>query len=139
MSFEIEQTQHVLLPVGEYSAQITEVEPDDGQFGPQVKFTFTILDEDYRDLTLLGWTSAKFNNKTKLYEWTREAFGNPIPKDYNFRSDDLVGRDVSLTVIVRRKDDGSEFNRIEAVRSSSNNEESDNGSGPSSHFPGDTD
>ena len=138
MTFEIEQTQYVLLPVGEYPAQITTVEPDDGQFGPQVKFTFTILDGDYKDQTLLGWASAKFNNKTKLYDWTRAVFDRPIPYDYNFRSDDLVGQKVSLTVIVKRKDDGTEFNRIEAVRTYSSNEKSDNGSVPSSPFPGDT-
>lgn len=118
MPIVIEQEQYTVFPTGDYKARITEIDEDEGLYGPQVKFEFTISGGEFDGESLLGWCSAKFSAKSKLYQWTRAAFGADIPEDYPFNSDDLLNRKVALTVIIMQKDDGSEFNRIEGVRGS---------------------
>ena len=118
MPIIIEQAQYTIVPTAEYKARIVEIDEDEGQFGPQVKFSFIILGGEYDGQTLLGWCSAKFSSQSKLYHWTRAAFSADIPTDYSFNSDDLLNRKVALTVVIKQKDDGSEFNRIEDVRGS---------------------
>lgn len=132
----IEQTQYELLPVGEYKAEITDVEPDEGNFGLQLKFTFAVQDKEGETHTLMGWTSARFSPKSKLYAWARAAFNADIPQDYNLNTDDLIGRPVKLTVLTRMKEDGSEFNRIEAVRPWRPEVKSANGLQSAPLFPG---
>lgn len=121
MSIIIEQAQYTLVPTGDYKARIAEIVEDEGVYGPQVKFAFLVVGGEFDDQTLLGWCSAKFSSQSKLYQWTRAAFGADIPTEYAFNSDDLLGRNVILTVIVREKDDGTEFNKIERVRTRGSN------------------
>ncbi|MBN1890347.1 MAG: hypothetical protein JW850_20300 [Thermoflexales bacterium] len=115
MGILIEQKQYVLLPTGEYNAVITDLEETSGEYGPQVKVKFTLTDPDQAGNELTAWASATFTPKSKLYGWTRAAFGADIPKTYNFNSDDLINRPVRLVVIRKTKDDGSEFNRVDGV------------------------
>lgn len=117
MSIIIEQTQYVVIPTGEYTARIAEIEHSEGLFGEQVKFTFMILGGEYDGQTLLGWCSAKYSAASKLYKWSKAAFNAAIPKEYSFNSDDLLNRRVALTVVVQEKENGEgEFNKIESVR-----------------------
>lgn len=116
MTIVIEQTRNDLLPVGEYPARIKGVDADEGAYGSQVRFEFEVQGGDYGGRSLLGWASAKFSQKTKLYAWTRAALDTDIHRSYSFNSNDLIGKMVELTVMVRARDDGSEFNRIEDVR-----------------------
>lgn len=114
MGFKINQKVFETIPTGDYPAEIEAVELTDGQFGQQLKFTFTL---DGKNQSLWGWASASFTTKSKLYAWTRAAFGGkPIPPNYNLDTDHLIGKKVLLTVVVARKDDGSEFNKIQDVR-----------------------
>jgi len=119
MGYKIEQTVYEVLPTGDYPASIGRIELEDGQYGQQLKFSFDLLVEEYADRTLLGWASAKFSTKSKLYGWTRAALGGqPIDPAYVLDTDDLIGKKVLLTVLVKQKDDGSgiEFNKIDSVR-----------------------
>ncbi|GAI12914.1 unnamed protein product, partial [marine sediment metagenome] len=66
---------------------------------------------------VLGWCSQTFSNKSKLYAWTKAAFGGgDIPREYTFDSDDLENKLVILTLVVRTRDDGTPFNRIDSLR-----------------------
>ncbi len=112
----IEQVEYTVIPTGDYTARITEIEDDEGLYGPQVKFGFTISGGEFDGESLLGWCSAKFSVKSNLYKWTRAAFGADIPTDYSFNSNDLLNRKVALTVVIKESEDGTEFNRIEGVR-----------------------
>lgn len=112
----IEQTRFELLPVGEYVAEVTAVDPEEGMYGPQLKFTFTTRGGEHEGQQLAAWTSARFSPKTKLYAWAKAAFNAAIPADYHLNTDDLLGRRVNLTVVIKTKEDGTEFNRIEDVR-----------------------
>lgn len=125
MGIYVEQTVYEVLPTGEYPASINQIEEVEGQFGDQLKFEFAIQGGEHDGTTLLGWASKKFSNKSKLYKWTKAAFGADIPPNYDFDSDDLLDRKIVLTVVVNTKDDGSEFNRIETVRPGRGNGKSD--------------
>jgi len=114
MGFKIQQKVYEVLPTGDYPAEIESIELTDGQFGQQLKFTFSLIGKPQ---SLWGWASASFTTKSKLYAWTRAAFGGrPIPPNYTLDTDDLIGKPVVLTVVVSTKDDGAEYNKIENVR-----------------------
>lgn len=116
MTITLEQTFYEPIPTGKYPAKINQIEVADGQFGPQLRFTFELPPgENSESRTLIGWCSQKFSNKSKLYGWTKAAFGGEsIDRSYTFSSDDLVGKKVNLTVVEKENDDGV-FNKIEGV------------------------
>ena len=114
MGFKIAQKTFEVIPTGDYPATIEAIELTDGQFGQQLKFSFSL---DGKNQTLWGWASASFTPKSKLYSWTRAAMGGrPIPLNYNLDTDHLIGKQVLLTVVISRKEDGAEFNKISDVR-----------------------
>lgn len=115
MGFKIDQKVYEVIPTGDYPAEIIQVDLETGQYGQQLKFTFSLLGK--ANQSLWGWASASFTTKSKLYAWTRAAFGGkPVPPNYNLDTDHLIGRRVLLTVIVAHKDDGAEYNKIQDVR-----------------------
>jgi hypothetical protein len=113
----IQQTKYELLPVGEYAARIESAELTEGNFGEQVETVFAIVGGAHDGATLKYWTSKTFSPKSRLYELARSAFAAEIPEDYALDTRHPVGRMVTITIIVRAKDDGSEFNRVDRVRS----------------------
>ena len=117
MGITIEQTKYEPIPTGKYLAVIDSIEATDGKFGSQLKFKFQLVgDNNSQPASLLGWASAKFSSRSKLYEWTKAAFGGkPIPADYLFDSDDLIGKHVVLTVVEDEGEKGP-FNRIDSVK-----------------------
>jgi hypothetical protein len=129
-ALKIGQTSTEVLPTGDYIARIEEIEEDNGAYGPQVKFTFEIVEdkltssgESVKGKTLLGWASARFNRNTKLYKWTRAALGRDLAPDEPFDSDQVAGRNVTLAVVVQQRDDLSEYNKVTDVRPARNTNE----------------
>lgn len=117
MPIQIKQEIHELLPVGDYPATIVDIEATDGFYGQQLQFTYNIADGQHAGAIVKAWCSAKFSTRSKLYGWTRAAFGGAdIPADYTFNSDHLLNRRVVLTIIQQTKEDGTEFNRVQAVK-----------------------
>jgi len=117
MSIKINQTHYQVLPIGEYVAKISEIVEEDGQFGPQLKFTFDMLAPDLEMRYVVGWCTAKFSKKSKLYAWTKAALGgNPIPPDWDFDSEDILGKIVRLELVTDTKEDGEAYNQIHAVK-----------------------
>ena len=116
MGIVIEQENFETLPMGEYPARIVDVNETVGQYGRQIVFSFAIDGGAFDGRMLKGWTSATFGRKSKLYSWTRAAFGQEIPEDYDLDTDHLLGRTVRLGIIVRLKaETGEEFNKIDGV------------------------
>ncbi len=119
MSIKIPQTKYEVLPVGEYGALVESVEQVAGQYGNQLKIRFAIrAPQDYAGQVLIGWCSATFSPRSKLYAWTQAiAFeGAAIPEDYDFDSSHLVARPCRLVIITKTGTDGSEFNRVESIK-----------------------
>lgn len=115
MSIKITQVHYQPLPTGEYKAEIINIEITEGQYGEQLKFTFNLHDQK-ENRTLIGWASAKFSSKSKLYAWTKAALGgNDIPPSMGFDSDNLIGRNVILVVTEKQGDNGI-INKIEALK-----------------------
>ena len=116
MSITIEQTHYDPIPTGKYPAKIAEIEESDGQYGPQLKIRFELPpDEKGETKSLTGWTSRKFNSQSKLYAWTKAAFGGePIDRSYIFNSDDLLGKKILITVVEKEGDKGV-FNKIDGL------------------------
>ena len=119
MGYKVKQTHYEPIPVGEYVARIGEITLDtEGKFGPQFKINFELLTPGLVDRSLMGWCSQTFSPKSKLYAWSRAAFGGkPIPPDWDFDSDAILGRTVRLVVITQAKaDTGEEYNKISDVK-----------------------
>jgi len=116
MGYEFELQTYIPLDEGNYPAEIARIELETGQFGQQLKFSFDLLGE-HEGRTLLGWASAKFSSKSKLYAWTRAALGGqPMEPGYLLNTDDLIGRKVNLTVERESREDGSEYNKVSRIR-----------------------
>lgn len=114
---KVQQTVYETLPTGDYSAVVAEIAEAEGMYGPQAAWLFTINEGPHSGDQVRAWTSAKFSPKSRLYQWAQAAFGGAeIPPGYDFDSDDLIGRQVTITLVVRAKDDGTDFNRVDAVR-----------------------
>ena len=135
----IEQKTIELLPAGEYPATVMSAESEEGLYGPQVKFTFAVQEpEQYAGKELTGWCSQKFNCKSKLYRWTRAMFGADIPKGWNLETDDLIGKRVSLTLVIEAGKEDSEYNKVHdlrAYRGNGNTPAPRTPRGEAPHFP----
>ncbi len=115
MGIKIEQTTYDVVPTGEYRAVISEITAAEGKFGPQLQIKGTINAGPYAGNTFLCWVSTKFSPKSKLYEWVEAALGT-VSKSYVFDSDDLIGKEVTATLVVRELDGGGEVNRVDRVK-----------------------
>ncbi|OGO27116.1 MAG: hypothetical protein A2W33_07045 [Chloroflexi bacterium RBG_16_52_11] len=113
MTITVERTHYEAIEAGVYQAKIADVEDvPDGQFGPQLKFTF-LVDGFEPEVKLLAWASKKFSDKSKLLKWTEAALGR-LPADAAFDSDLLIGKSVQLNVILKTTASG-EVNRVDDV------------------------
>lgn len=117
MGTKIRQTFVMTWPVGEYVGRIDKITEKEGTYGPQLQFAFKLIQMDEKASPVLGWCSQTFSNKSKLYAWTKASFGGgEIPETYDFDSDDLIGKKVLLTLVIRDREDGTPFNRIDSLR-----------------------
>lgn len=117
MGHKLKQTFVRTYPVGEYVARIGNITTKPGDFGPQFQLPFHLTQMDPDSSPVLGWCSQTFSNKSKLYAWTKAAFGGgEIPREYNLDTDDLVNKLVLITLVIRTRDDGTQFNRIDSLR-----------------------
>lgn len=111
MGVSIQQTRYETLEAGEYPATVQTLEAAEGQFGPQLKWTFDLGDGH----KLSAWTSQVFSPKSKLYRWAMACFGGKqIPETYTLNTDHLIGRTVRVIVVVQEGKDGP-YNRISEV------------------------
>jgi hypothetical protein len=106
---KLEKKVYELLEVGTYAAMVQTIEQVTGQYGDQAKFTFALDDSD---VTLTAWASAKYGNKTKLGRWAAAILGG-MPDTLD--TDDLVGKPCRITVVVKAKDDGTQYNKVDEV------------------------
>jgi hypothetical protein len=123
MTVIVEPAEYESLPMGEYAAEITDIVEIEGNYDkPVVQFTYTLLGEEHKDRTIRGWCNKTMNRKSNLYKLTKAILNRSSLNGYTFNSDDLIGRRVLLTVLVKPREDGTPSNRIESVRSFLSNE-----------------
>ena len=114
MGVKIPKKTYVTLPEDTYIGDIEVVETVTGDYGEQVKFYFS-LPEIEDDVSLVGWCSASYSDKSKLFSWAKAALGPDFDPNEDFDSDKLIGRRVMLDVSKRLSTSGTEFNRIESL------------------------
>ncbi len=114
----IKRTEYTPLEPGIYPAMVEEVTLEAGQYGEQVKLKFALDDDKdlgLEDRTLIGWASASFGPKSKLWGWTRVLLfgGRDIPDDFGeLDIDTLQGRRAMLSVTLKQGTDGATYNKI---------------------------
>jgi hypothetical protein len=116
MGRKVARTTVELIDAGYYNAVVEEITPETGQFGPQLKFKFRLVDFDPPHY-LLGWCSEKFNPKTKLWEWVRATTfgGKEIPEDYiELDLDEMINKPIRLNVTEETGEKGT-YNKVVAV------------------------
>lgn len=97
-----------LVDTGTYTARLIEVTPENGQYGPQLKLRFRLES----GAILTAWASATLSERTKLGSWTRAVLGY-LPDELD--TDALIDRECRLSVVVKTREDGSEYNKVDEV------------------------
>ena len=106
---KIQKTEYVTLDAGTYTATVASVVPAEGQFGPQLEWQFQIED----GTTFKSWCSQSLSPKSKLYSWARALLGGEVPETLD--TDDLIGKPCRISLLLRPRDDGTEYNKVDAV------------------------
>ena len=118
MSIKIQQSTYEAVEPGVYPGKITDIQEEDGAYGPQLKVYF-LLDpfEGYEaGKQLYAWCSRKFSPKSKLYSWTQAILGR-IPSDYVFDSDDILNKPVMVVIDNRFSADGAQlYDYVESLK-----------------------
>ena len=118
MSIKIPQSTYEAVEPGVYPGKITDIQEEDGAYGPQLKVYF-LLDpfEGYEaGKQLYAWCSKKFSPKSKLYSWTQAIMGRISP-DYVFDSDDILEKPVLVVIDNRFSADGSQlYDYVESLK-----------------------
>lgn len=112
MGITIQRKVYEVLDTGLYAAVVADIEAADGQYGPQLKWTFVLLDfED--EHKVLAWSSQALTAKSKLGLWAEAILGE-LPEELD--TDDLINRKCQLELVIQQGKDGAEFNRVNSVR-----------------------
>jgi hypothetical protein len=118
---KLEQPVMTLLEPGKYAARIVDAQVVDNPFEEaksQLQLTFQLLDAEVAGEELKSWANWTLGKRSRLREWVRNIlfFGDDLPEDYVFDSDDLVDQTVSLLIVNKRKEsDGTVYSRVEAI------------------------
>lgn len=114
----LQWNEHTTLPPGDYSAIVTEIEEEEGQYGLQLRFQFVVVDDDGRktDQEIRGWASAKWGPKTKLLDWAKALLGKKCPRANDpLDTDLLIGRKCDLRVEERPGQQGQMRSAVAGV------------------------
>lgn len=116
----IEPTVYEAVEPGTYRAVISSIEESTHpEYGRQLKLVFTLLGEEDEetDTTIWAYCGAKWNPKSKLFEWSRAILRNKCPQpDEPFDYDLLKGRKADIEVaMVKSKTTGQERTAVVKV------------------------
>ena len=95
---------------GIYRVKVTSVEDaPSNDYGPQLKFVFTVIDQDGDDTDqqIFGWCSPKFHPKSTLYAWSKAILRSkcPTPPD-DIDTKSLIGKKCDLEYVEYTKTKG---------------------------------
>ena len=98
------------IPTGEYRVELTAIELSTGQYGDQLKWTFSVLD---KGRNLVAYSSFSASLASKCMRWAGALLGRPIQPSEQVDFEALVGKTATAVVVKQRKDDGREFNKVD--------------------------
>ena len=106
---KLQKKTYELLETGTYAATVDRVEEVEGKYGQQLRFVLALEDSD---VTLSAWCSATYSDKSKLSRWVKAILGE-LPDELDTEA--LVGKPCRVTVVIRAKEDGTQFNRVDEI------------------------
>ena len=98
------------LPTGEYRVELTAIELSNGQYGEQLKWTFSVPD---KGRNLVAYSSYSASLASKCMRWAGALLGRPIQAGEQVDFEALVGKTAVAVVVKKRKDDGTEYNAVD--------------------------
>jgi len=114
---KIQTFANATIPTGEYVATVSSIEPAEGNYGPQLRWTLDVVSpEEHAGTSLLAWSSTSGSLKSKNVRWFGACMGRTIEPPEEIVTDDLIGRQVVVVVTVKETDDGGEYNRVENLK-----------------------
>ena len=104
------------LETGAYAATVASITQIESQFKdqrtgqPQQQFQwdFDLVDGGSQR----GWTGITMSSRSNFGKWVRAIMGE-IPDTLD--TDDLIGKPCRLSIVVKTRDDGTEYNKIDNV------------------------
>jgi hypothetical protein len=106
---KIDKTEYVVLDTGTYAATVNHIEKVEGKFGDQLQWDFLLSDGG---ATQRSWCSMALSPKSKLFAWTKAILGE-VPEQ--LETDAFLGMPCRLTIVVKAREDGTEYNKVDAV------------------------
>lgn len=106
---QLPKRTYELVEMGTYAAVVETILEEEGKYGPQLRFNFRIVDSD---VALVAWAKAIYSSSSKLGKWTQAILGEQPDM---FDSDDLIGKPCRIVVLVKQREDGTEYNKIDDV------------------------
>ena len=111
------RTTYDALEPGEYVATVQRIEEQDGQYGLQLKWTFSLdaPGADYDGRHVLAWCSPSFTAKAKLGRWARALLGSQVDDIDELDTQLLIGQPCRLVLSSGVGTDGTERNKVTEV------------------------
>lgn len=111
----IKYGEYEVLKAGLYPAVVESIDDDEGSYGPQLKWIFT-LGGKAEGKQQFGWCSPVLTPKSKLTAWLAAlAPSAQVGKGFELNVEDLVGRECQLVLGVKAGADGIERNTIDSM------------------------
>jgi hypothetical protein len=98
------------LPTGEYRVELTAIELEDGNYGEQLKWTFSVLDAGR---SLVAYSSLSASLASKCMRWAGALLNRPVQAGEQVDFEALVGKTAVAVVLRKRKEDGTEYNAVD--------------------------
>jgi len=110
------QTFETLEP-GEYTATVQRIEPQEGQYGLQLRWTFRLVapGEEHDGRPITAWCGPDLTPKSKLARWARALLGPDLDDAAALDTALLTGRPCRIILSTATASDGSERNRISEI------------------------
>jgi hypothetical protein len=113
----IEFESYAVLPAGMYRCKLREISNLETQFGPSLRFQWTVVSGEEEGEEVSGLANKKLLPKSKLASWAKAHLNIPtFPDGFVLKLSSLIGREVFVTLGVEpRNDGGGDRNVIRAV------------------------
>ena len=111
------------IPEGVYKAVLKDIEEGSGEYGPYVKFTFEIVDGDYKGTTRncvasKNLSKTKSGKASKLYDYVKALTKKTPVTGEEIELDSLKGKECQIIVSDGELKDGINYQVISGVMQS---------------------
>ena len=112
-------SEYEILPADTYLAKVVDITEETGQYGPQLRYRYRIIEGEFKGRELTGWTSQKTGPKSRLRQLVRAVTKTEIPPNYILDTEALLQRELYIIVTIGNGLNGTQYNRIEGFLPSS--------------------